>query len=184
MPIEHDDAGLVARARRGDKEAYGDLYERYLDPIFRYVFYRVGNLQDAEDLTEQVFLKAWEAMDGYREEVPFKAWIYRIAQNGVIDHYRIQKETTSLSENGDIPGKHAPVDERLLAEDRAARLAAVLGQLAPDHQKVLTLRFINGLSMKEVADILERSEGAVRVLQHRALKAAHAYLTAEEITDA
>jgi RNA polymerase sigma-70 factor (ECF subfamily) len=183
MPIEQDEAVLTARARRGDKEAYGDLYERYLDAIFRYIFYRVGHHHDAEDLTEQVFLKAWESIDRYREEVPFKAWVYRIAHNMVIDHYRGRKDVIELGENSDIPEKKAGMEEKLLLEERSTTLAKAISRLSAQHQHVLVLRFINGFSVREVAQILDRSEGAVRVLQHRALKAARAFLTAEEITD-
>lgn len=183
MPIEEDDAGLTTRARQGDKEAYGDLYERYLDAIFRYIFYRVGDHQDAEDLTEQVFLKAWEGIGRYREAVPFRAWIYRIAHNTVIDHYRTRKDLMSLAENSVIPEKNSDMEEKLLAEEKSAQLASAIGRLSPLHQNVLTLRFINELSMKEVAQILDRNIGAVRVLQHRALKAAQAFLAAEEITN-
>jgi RNA polymerase sigma-70 factor (ECF subfamily) len=184
MPINQDEAGLTARARRGDKEAYGDLYERYLDAVFQYIFYRVGDHQEAEDLTEQVFLKTWEGIGRYRVEVPFKAWIYRIAHNMVIDHYRGRKDVMELEENTDVPEKKPGVEENLLSEEKAAQLARAISQLSPLHQHVLILRFINGFSVKEAGQILDRSEGAIRVLQHRALKAAQAFLTAEEITDA
>ena len=135
-------------------------------------------------MAEQVFLNAWEGMDRYRGEVPFRAWIYRIAHNTVIDHYRKRKDLMYLTENTVVPGKNSDMEEKLLSEERSAQLASAINRLSPLHQHVLTLRFINGLSMKEVAKIIDRNEGAVRVLQHRALKAARALLTAEEITNA
>jgi len=183
MPLEPDDAGQVARAGQGDKKAFGDLYERYMGDIYRYIFYRVSNQQDAEDLTEQVFLKGWQGIGRYRGEVPFKAWLFRIAHNTVVDHYRTRKETLPLAEDSLVSGQNHDMEEKLLSEEKSIQLAAAIGRLSPDHQHVLTLRFINGLSVREAALVLDRSEGAVRVLQHRALKAARTFLMAGEITD-
>ncbi|MBE2201948.1 MAG: RNA polymerase sigma factor [Anaerolinea sp.] len=183
MPIEEDDPRLIARIRQGDQEAFGDLYERYLDDIYRYVYYRVSNHQDAEDLTEQVFLKAWEGMHGYRSQVPFRAWIYRIAHNAIIDHYRTRKGSLPLTEHTTLIDKNPDPEKQLMAKDKAEQLACTINRLSPLHQHVLILRFINGFSMTEVAQILDRNVGAIRVLQHRALKAMQAFLTAGEITD-
>src|SRR5439155_10717156 len=94
-----DEAYLVARAVERDAAAFGRLYEAYLDRIFRYVYFRVGSTSDAEDLTEQVFLKAWEAIDRYQPRgTPFTAWLYRLAHNLVIDYYRSRRPTTPLEE--------------------------------------------------------------------------------------
>ncbi|HIP71015.1 MAG TPA: sigma-70 family RNA polymerase sigma factor [Anaerolineae bacterium] len=182
MPDKQRESSLTDSARRGDKNAFGDLYERYLDQIYRYIYYRVNNLHDAEDLTEQVFLKAWEKLPQYRGEVPFRAWIYRIAHNAVIDHYRTRKELAELPDELPLTDETSNVESHLLSQERAASLAAIIARLSPLHQHVLTLRFINGLSMKETAQVLGRNVGAIRVLQHRALKAAQTLLTAEEIT--
>ncbi len=183
MAIEQDDSRLTTRICKGDKKAFGELYERYLDDIYRYVYYRVSNHQDAEDLTEQIFLKVWEGISGYRGQVPFKAWIYRIAHNAIIDHYRTRKEALPLTEQIILVDNTPDLEKRLVTKENAEQLVNIMSQLSPLHQHVLTLRFINGLSMKEVAQILDRNIGAVRVLQHRALKAAQAFLTAEEITN-
>src|SRR5512137_2072325 len=94
QPPEED---LIARAVQGDADAFGDLYERYLARIYRYTFYRVNDVADAEDLTEVVFLKAWKALGDYRAGVvPFGAWLYRIAHNVIIDRHRTRKETLPL----------------------------------------------------------------------------------------
>ncbi len=183
MPLKSNDDRLTTRARQGDKEAFGDLYEQYMGDIYRYIYYRVNNHHDAEDLTEQVFLKAWESMGQYRGEVPFKGWVFRIAHNLVIDHYRTRKELMDLTERPEIPGNNRNVEDSLLSDEQSDQLARTIGRLSPLHQHVLTLRFINGLSMEEVARILDRNSGAIRVLQHRALKAARAFMTAEDITD-
>jgi RNA polymerase sigma-70 factor (ECF subfamily) len=184
MSIDTNESELVRRAHQGDREAFGDLYERYLDDVYRYVYYRVSDHQYAEDLTERVFLKAWQNMSGYQVgKAPFQAWIYRIAHNTVIDHYRTRKETLTLKENVGVPDGNVNVEAQLLFKEQSQRLAQAITRLSPAHQHVLVLRFIKGFSTKEVAQIVDRSEGAVRVLQHRALKAMRAFLTAEEITN-
>ena len=99
MPVEQRESQLTAQALQGDKEAFGDLYEYYLEEVYRYVFYRVSNEADAEDLTEQVFLKVWENLPNFQQRVPFKAWLYRIARNTVIDHYRTRKKNFPINEN-------------------------------------------------------------------------------------
>lgn len=183
MPIDEKDAELVALARQGDKEAYGDLYERHVDAIFRYVFYRVGSRREAEDLTEQVFLKGWENINGFRVEAPFQAWLYRIAHNTVVDHYRKRRVASEPIDEAAIPAGNPGTEDQLIAKEQAAQLAGVIRRLSPLQQHVLVLRFVNGLSAEEIGQILNRSAGTVRVLQHRALKAAHAFLTAEEIAN-
>ena len=184
MPNDHDEAKFTSLACHGDIEAFGDLYDRYRDAIFRYVFYRVSNFQDAEDLTEQIFLKTWDGMSNYREEVPFKSWIYRIAHNAIIDHYRTRKNDLPLQEYAVIPSDQPGLEKQAIDDERVNQLASTLRRLSPTHQHVLILRFIMGLGTAEVAEILEKTEGAVRVLQHRALKEAHALMTAWEVTNA
>lgn len=179
---EHE---LIVRAQNGDAEAFGDLYENYLDTIYRYVYYRLHNHQDAEDLTEIVFLKAWQKISNYSiGKTPFVAWLYRIAHNSVIDHYRTRKETLPLNEQLPISDEKMSLEEHILSKEEKRTLSKAIGHLSPLHQHVLVLRFISGLKPSEVADVLDRNVGAVRVLQHRALKALHALLTAEEVTNA
>ena len=178
---ERRESKLVARARKGDSEAFGDLYEMYLDELYRYVFYRLNHKEDAEDLTESVFLKAWAGMPGYRGEVPFRSWIYRIARNAVVDHYRKRKvelpleERTILADDGDHP------HEMALGREAASSLAEAITRLSDLHQEVLILRFVNGFSTEETARVLERSEGTIRVLQHRALKGLKSAMLAAEV---
>lgn len=169
---ETPEAELVARAVKGDQEAFGDLYEEYLDPIFRYIYYKVSNTSEAEDLTEAVFLKAWEAIGAYRlGDIPFKAWLYRIAHNVVVDHYRTRKNVAPienylwLSDDGKSP------EEAAIWQERVTLLIKAMSQLDESYQQVLSLRFVSELSHAETASVMNRSEGAVRVLQHRALNA-------------
>jgi RNA polymerase sigma-70 factor (ECF subfamily) len=182
---EEEDA-LVARAIAGDAAAFGDLYERHLDRIYRYVFYRIGrDSADAEDLTEAVFLKAWRALDEYRlGATPFASWLYRIAHNAIVDHYRKDRYRQQLE--AALHGQQLNQEDGYSLEREVGRqvsfelVAQAFLQLQADHQEVLTLRFINGLSHAETAQIIQRSEGATRVLQFRALKALAALVEMEE----
>lgn len=183
MRVEKRESKLVALASKGDVDAFGDLYELHLEEMYRYVRYRINHEQDAEDLTEQVFLKAWAGLSGYRGEVPFKAWIYRIARNTVVDHYRTRKAESPLMEWALPPNGKGQPEESALAQETTQLLAQAISRQSALHQDVLVMRFINGLSTEETARILERSAGAIRVLQHRALKSLKSYLLAGEIVN-
>jgi RNA polymerase sigma-70 factor (ECF subfamily) len=183
MPTERRETQLISRARQGDKEAFGDLYELHLEELFSYIYYRVSPKEDAEDMTEQVFLKAWENLSAFRGDASFKSWLYRIARNAVVDHYRTRKNHAPLDDNLPLVDEKAQPEEIVLAQDRAKRLIGALSGLSPLHQDIIVLRFINGLGPNEIAEIMERNVGAVRVLQHRALKSMRAYLVAEDIVN-
>jgi RNA polymerase sigma-70 factor (ECF subfamily) len=183
MDGEHSEEKIVECAQSGDREAFGHLYQHYYQSIYRYVFYRVNHRQDAEDLTEKIFLKAWEHLPRYRGDASFKSWIYRIAHTIVIDHYRTRKRPLSLNEAASLVDGRLDLEPALMVQERNEQLKAILSRLSPLDQHVLTLRFINGLSTEETAQILERTVGSVRVLQHRALKAAHTLWAAQEITN-
>jgi RNA polymerase sigma-70 factor (ECF subfamily) len=175
-----DEAALVRAAVAGDADAYGRLYVRHLDAIYRYVRFRVGNAADAEDLTEQVFLKAWEAIAGYRARgVPFASWLYRIAHNVVVDHHRQRapEAMAPVQEEGMAASDRRGTVEQVIESGELAALAAAISRLPEEQQQVVVLRFIEGLSHAEVARIIDKSPGACRVIQHRALAALHRLLT-------
>ena len=164
------DTDLLERAVQGDAEAFGLLYRRHLERVYRYVLYRVSNQQEAEDLTETVFLKVWEALPGYRlREQPWTAWLFRVAENTVIDYYRTRHAHKELEEG--LPADGPEPVERISLGEEMAQVRAALGQLSPDQQRLLLLRFVDGLSHAEVAQILGKTEGNVRVMQYRALAA-------------
>jgi RNA polymerase sigma-70 factor (ECF subfamily) len=170
---DHNETALVEGAKAGDAEAFGELYLLHLDPIFRYVYYRIGDLDDAEDLTEQVFLKAWEALPGYNYRGnPFSSWLYRIAHNVVIDHHRRQKPEVPIElgnqEEIETRDQKSALTE-IIETEEADILAAAISQLPDDQQQVIILRFIEGLNHGDIARIMEKTEGACRMLQHRAL---------------
>ncbi len=178
MPMQNrsptsDEGELIRQAKHGDSEAFGELYMLHLDRIYRYIFYRVESAMEAEDLTEQVFLRAWQTMQRYRPEGnPFSSWLYRIAHNLVVDHYRTKKDVAPLDAVSFTLADEALGPEELLAKkSEVVRLREALAQLSQEQQQLLHLRFIEGLSHSQVARILDRSAGAVRVMQHRALAA-------------
>lgn len=170
---------LVEHACRGDKDAYGDLYEHYLDGVYRYVYCRVGNHQDAEDLTETVFMKAWQSLARcYEEKALFRRWVFRIAGNAIIDHYRTGKQLLSLDETTPVIDESMHLELNMAAQEDISRALTAVRQLSSVYQHVLVLRFANGLNIEETAHALKRTPGAVRVLQHRALKALQDVLAA------
>lgn len=168
----HHETVLVKHAIAGAADAFGELYQLYLDPIYRYVYYRTGDASDAEDLAEQVFLQAWEALPGYkRRGTPFTSWLYRIAHNVIVDHHRRQKSTVSmaLTEEGDLVSEELTSLEHVIKAEEAAALATAIAQLPDEQQQVIVLRFIEGWKHAEVARVIGKSEGACRIIQHRAL---------------
>jgi RNA polymerase sigma-70 factor (ECF subfamily) len=169
---------LIARSIDGDTGAFGTLYERYLGAIYRYVYYSVPDHAEAEDLTENVFLKAWQALPRFRlQEAGFRAWLYRIAHNAIIDRHRTRKRTEPLEEVAHLRDP-APTPETVVeADQEVLRLSAALSRLKPKARQVILCRFISGLSHAETAEALGVSEGHVRVLQHRALKRMRRLLT-------
>ena len=163
---------LIERAIKGRPSAFGSLYDYYQPRIYRFVLIKVGRREDAEDLTHQVFLSAFLNIKTYKDlGHPFSSWLYRIARNQVIDFYRTRKPETSLEKfEPDFfvsPAvAHFGVDERLEAD----KVRTAIEKLKPEYQDVVVMRFIEDLPIKEVAATLDKSEGAVKLLQHRAIK--------------
>jgi RNA polymerase sigma-70 factor (ECF subfamily) len=170
-----DDPHVVALVDRvvdsRDSNAFGELYDRFVERVYRYLYFRTGSHPEAEDLTEQVFLKAWEAIGRYRwQGRPFVAWLYRLAHNSHIDHVRTQRPTTSLT-NDDRPlelASPAAAVELSRALD-ADLLSRALGELTIDQQQVIVMKFIDGLDNEQIAQSMAKREGAIRALQMRAL---------------
>jgi len=176
-----DEKELIRLASKGDREAFGDLYIRYLDRIYRYLFYRVGRVAEAEDLTEKVFLKAWESIRRYKHRGCFSSWLYRIARNMVIDYYRSEKPTLPLkAERLNFEAENLTPEEALAKEEEVRNLRKAIAKLPEEQQQVIILRFLEGLSHAEIAEIIGKSEGASRVIQHRALTALKEILEREE----
>ena len=159
-----DDAALVKHAS-SDAEAFAVLYQRYLTPVYRYLYSRLGNEKDAEDLTAQVFTEALEGLAVYRERGRFASWLFTIARRRLIDLYR-QRAPDKL----DDPPDNAPGLQAIIEQDETyAQLEELLGKLNDDQQEILRLRFAAGLEFAEVASVLKRSPGAVKMKLYRTL---------------
>jgi RNA polymerase sigma-70 factor (ECF subfamily) len=170
----HREEDLVRRAQRREPEAFGQLYEEHFDRIYRYVILRVRNQAEAEDITQQVFLKALENIGSYRwRGMPFASWLFRIAHNLVVDHWKKKsREKVAAVAPEEIDEMAAsPNDPAALAELSfdIEQLAAACEQLTDGQREIVSLRFAGGLSVAEAAKVMGKSEGAVKVLQHAAL---------------
>jgi len=173
-----DEREIIQRAVAGDAHAFAHLYRAYLDRIYRYVYYRVGSIQEAEDLTEAVFMNAWKAIGGYQQKGrPFQAWLYRIASNAIVDNHRARRWIDPSTPSEELPtGEEASPEVAVLASEDTEALRSGIRSLPEEAQQVIVLRFIEGFSHAQVADILGKTEGACRVIQHRALSALREHL--------
>lgn len=156
-----------------DATMFAQLYGCYVDKIFKYVYGKIGKVTEAEDLTAQVFMKAWQAIGRYRRtEYPFSAWLFRIAHNLVVDYFRTQKETLSIERLPfEIDAGTDSLDTVAQRTLTAADLRKAIAQLTEAQREVIVLKFLEGYSTEETARIICKDEGAVRALQHRALLA-------------
>jgi len=176
-----NEAELAQRASQRDPDAFAELYHAYVEKIYKYIYYKVGNPCEAEDLCDQVFLKAWEAIGRYTwYGYPFSSWLYRLAHNLVVDHYRTRREILPLDDALLI--REEPVDpEAALASSVASsELRQAIQQLTREQRQVICLKFISGYANSEIAATMGKKEGAIRALQYRALRSLQAILEAEE----
>lgn len=165
---ETDETTLVLRAVGGDTAAFTTLYDQYYDRIYRHVYYRVGRVEDAEDLTQQVFLQAWRAIGRFRPKgSPFVAWLFTIAHNIVVNFYRRSKAVQPLPENVAALRVDGGPESDLRMDQEQVRQAITM--LKPDQQQVLIMRFLEDLPHRDIAVAIGKSEANVRVIQHRAL---------------
>jgi RNA polymerase sigma-70 factor (ECF subfamily) len=177
-----EEAHLVDRAKAGDPQAFARLYDACVERITRYIYFRVSDESDMEDLVSQVFLKAWENLDRYKPGTsPFVAWLYRIARNLVIDHYRTRRTTLPLEEAAALPSDISmPDDEAQLRFDLEA-MRDGLQALSADQQQALILKYIAGLPNDSIARIMNKQEGTVRGLQMRGLQTLAKYMKEREL---
>jgi RNA polymerase sigma-70 factor, ECF subfamily len=166
---------VVRRAQSGDSDAFGELYDRYVDVVYRYVQYRVSSTALAEDLTSETFLRALRRITSYTwQGRDFGAWLVTIARNLIADHYksgryRMEVATSDLVEAGADRSEEGPEGEVLAGLTNAALLEAVK-KLNSEQQECIALRFLQGMSVAETAQIMGKNEGAIKALQYRAVK--------------
>ena len=174
-PTSEEILALVARAKEGDEAAFTTLYETYVSPIYRFIFFNIKNKPEAEDLTQNVFLRAFKALPNYIERgVPFPAWLYAIARNATIDYWKKKRDV--LVDNpeemfGGVESNEARADEETGVNLRGEYVRRLLEELSVDQREIVTLAFVEELSHAEIAEITGKTEEAVRALKHRALKA-------------
>ena len=175
-----DEQTLLERARQLDEAALGELYDRYAPRIYAYIYRRVGDAQLAEDLAGGVFLRVVQAIHARRVwHTSFRAWLYRIAHNVVADNYRRQRPVVELElDEGLVAAEDDPVSAVAKRLSRQ-RLRTAISCLTLDQQQVLALRFGEGMTAREAAQVMGKSVGAVEALQHRALAALRRVITEE-----
>ncbi len=175
MPdTEFNEDDVLTLASQGDRDAFGMLYERYIDRIFNYVYYRTGNLHDAEDLTARVFQRAMNHIKNYTDRgVPFSAWLYRIAHNLVANWHRdrSRRQEIPINDIPILPSKGDHPEKNLVRSQEEDSLLRLIRRLPPERQNLLILKFVENMSNAEIGAIMGRSEGAVKSLYHRTLLA-------------
>jgi len=171
-----------ARERAPDPDAldFTAIYERHQQGVYRYVLARVGHVEDAEDITAQIFVKAYENAAEYRQDAPFAHWLYRIARNHITDFYRTHRQHTPLSAEDELPSQRESVESTLEKEQRLKRVAAALNALSEDRREALSMRLFAGLSNQEIAGIMGKSADAVAMLVYRGVQALKDRLGSEE----
>jgi RNA polymerase sigma-70 factor (ECF subfamily) len=182
LPLQ-DEESLVRRAQQKDAQASAQLYEAYFDKIYRYIAMRIRNEMEAEDMTQQVFMKMLQSISSYKSKgVPFSSWIYRIAHNQVIDFFRQQSKKATVDIEG-LPLPSVGDDPQHMVEKQIDidDLKKATKQLTAAQQEVLSLRFAGELSIAECADVMGKSEGAIKALQHSAVLALRKVLAGNEL---
>ncbi len=182
MPGESDSV-LIARAKE-EPEAFGLLYERYVDRIYNYVYYRVGNHQDAEDLTARTFYRALKHIARYQDRgAPFEAYLYRIAHNLVANWYR-DNERRQFSFYDQVtvsaPERDEPAAVAEMKDERETMLQAIR-RLPPERQQLIVLKFVEKMSNADIAQVMERTEGAIKSLYYRTLAELRGELVREHV---
>ncbi len=165
-----DENIIVKKARAGHAESFGQLYDEHHERIYRFIYLKVRGKEEAEDLTHQVFLSAWQNIKQYAlKNLPFSSWLYRIARNKVIDYYRLRKQTVNIEAVKNV----IPAETDILAsadtdmETRAIHSA--ISGLTPEQQDVVIMRFVEDMPIKEVARSIGKTVGAVKLIQFRAI---------------
>jgi len=172
VPSEIDELTLVRRAIRRDQEAFGALYDRHVVRVYRHIYYMVGKPAEAEDLTAQAFLQAWEAIERYQiRGAPFVSWLLRIAHNLAVSNLRSRREGAELPETLVDSSRQGNPEEEVQRLAEGERVREAILRLRDEQRQVIMLRFVDDLEYREVAEIVGKSVAAVRVIQHRALNA-------------
>lgn len=161
--------GLISLAKSGNHEAFTQLYDQFFLKIYRFIFFRVSHKEVAEDLTEDVFIKVFKSLPKLEQQQSFESWLYQIARNRVIDYYRSKRLTVPLDEVENTLEYETNVVDTIDLEVQQKVFLKALKELPPDQQAVIKMKFLEELDNEVIADAMGKSEGAIRVIQHRAI---------------
>ncbi len=170
---ENNEKQLLESAIRGEASAFGLLYDKYQPNIFRFIFLKVSRREEAEDLTHQVFLNAWQNIEAFEDQgLPLSSWLYKIARNKVIDYYRTKKSIASIE---NVPEDYFETSqdggmEQIGNKIETEGIYKALKKLSAEYQEIIIMRFVEELSPREISKITGKKSGAIRVLQFRALR--------------
>ncbi len=167
-----DEKEIIRRAKAGDSQAFSLIYQEYGKQIFRFICWRTSDKHLSEDILQEVFLKAWDNIKNYKDRnLPIKAWLYKIARNTVIDYYRVKKPLVSLEEiSFNLASLATSSLEKANIKLEFEKAKKAIDSLPEIQKEVIVLKFIEELTNKEISKILNKSEGAIRIIQYRALK--------------
>jgi RNA polymerase sigma-70 factor (ECF subfamily) len=182
MPDTNADESLVRRAQQGEQGAFAEIYEQYQPAVYRYVYYRVGDVPTAEDLTSTVFMRLVERIDRYRYRGrPLLAWIYTIARNVVFDYHRRAERSKVVPLDEQLIDDSSNVERAVQQRLTQSRLSAAMAELTEEQRQVIILRFMEGMTCQEAGLMLDKSTGAVKALQHRGLAALARILSTDAV---
>jgi len=178
-----DEQELVRRAQQNNSEAFTQIYDAYFDKIYRYLAVRIRNETEAEDMTQQVFMKVLQSISSYKSKgLPFSSWIFRIAHNQMVDYFRQQNKKSTVDIEGlQLPYEGEDTQHRMEREVDIEELKKATQKLTQAQQEVLSLRFTSELSITECAKTMGKSEGAIKALQHSAVLALRKALAGNEL---
>jgi RNA polymerase sigma-70 factor (ECF subfamily) len=160
---------ILKQAQSGDSEAFARIYDHFSVKVYRFIYFRVGHKEVAEDILSDTFVKSWRKINQVNSPTALSAWLYQIAKNNIIDYYRLKKETVNLADVQDFLEDEAdPIDQTNLGFEQR-KILQVLGSLPEDQQQVIKYKFFEDLSNDEISYIMGKTEGTIRVLQHRAI---------------
>lgn len=169
-----DEIRLIKAARQ-DPKVFGELYKMYVEQVFRYLFSRIGNVLEAEDVTAQTFLAAFESFDKFRQDGHFAPWLFGIARNKAMDHFRRRERASYLDGPSDIPVEDNPL-ARVIKSEQAEALSKLIQALPEEDRELIRLRFLAEMSFPEIARFLHRNEAAVKKTTYRLLARLHSQL--------
>ena len=164
LALDGTDEDWVSRAQAGDRKAFSELVRRHQSPVYRYLLRMLGSHEDALELAQDTFIKAWQALPQWQPEAQFRTWLFRIANNAALDALRRRKlvEFVPLEDGYDAPGSEPDPEHQAQVTQDVRQLEASLNKLAPEHRQILLLREVEEMSYEEIGRVLSLSEGTVK----------------------